>query len=101
MGFVQQYECEDDYFKASIEYLYAIKKIEFKRYSFILQNSDRLLSYEVPRMIYLPLLSISNYLRHKLTNAALSDHFRIIRLNKNSYIKELSSLHNLFYVPNY
>lgn len=50
----------------------------------------------MPRSVYLPLLSISYYLRHKITKAALGDHLRITRLNENSYIKELSSLHNLF-----
>jgi hypothetical protein len=50
---------------------------------------------EVPPSIYLPLLSVSLYLKHKLTKAALGDHLRVLRLNQNSHITRLSSVHNL------
>ncbi len=50
---------------------------------------------EVPRSIYLPLLCIGFYLKHKLTKVALEAHLNILRLNENSYIKRISSVHNL------
>jgi len=43
----------------------------------------------------LPLLSIGLYLKHKLTKSALADHLRVLRLNENSHIKQLASVHNL------
>jgi len=43
----------------------------------------------------LPLLCIGFYLKHKLTKVALAAHLNIIRLNENSHIKRISSVHNL------
>lgn len=52
-------------------------------------------SMEVPRSVYLPLLSIGFFLKNNLTKTALGHHLSILRLNENSHIKQLSSVHNL------